>query len=77
MARRFLDDDLMTWEAYASSGDYGFARPGRLMLHCLSDPAVRARYLKGIGDRAAVERVVETASLEQFRELLKKSEPLS
>lgn len=46
MTRTFHDDDLLAWEAYASSGEFGYARPARIVFHCRSDPSVRPRYVQ-------------------------------
>lgn len=70
MSREFQDGGLQTWEVYASSGPFGFARPARIVFHCLSDPSLRARVLLRQADRAEAERTVEGAEDEELRSLL-------
>lgn len=77
MARTFVDEGLMTWEAYAASGDYGFADGARIIFHCLSDPGLRARVVRQQGTPADAERVVADAPTEALRELFADSEPLA
>ncbi len=76
MARTFLDGDLLTWEAYATSGDFGYAYTSRIVLHCLSEPARRARSVDDVGDKAAAERLVADASSDDLLALLDRSHPL-
>lgn len=75
MSRTFIDADLLTWEAYATSGHYGYAEPARIVFHCLTDPSVRARTV-GVDDEAAAERIVADADLAELRSLFQHSEPL-
>ncbi len=75
MSRTFVDDDLLTWEAYATSGDYGYAEPARIAFHCLTDPHVRARTVRVPGE-AEAERLVADADPAELRALFQKAEPL-
>jgi hypothetical protein len=77
MSRVFVDDNLLTWEAYASGGNFGLARDPRIIFHCVSDPQRRARYvvLDGAGEADAEEAVLE-APEERLKEMLGRSEEL-
>ncbi|MGH7483051.1 MAG: hypothetical protein ACRELV_12925 [Longimicrobiales bacterium] len=77
MSRTFLDDGLMQWEAFASTGDYGFPARSRLVFLCLSDPGRRARYVSHAGDKADTERVLQDASPAELAELLRNARELS
>jgi hypothetical protein len=77
MSRTLLDDDLLTWEVYATSGDYGFAdRDSRIVFHCLTDPRRRARSVRIAGPQAEAERTVEDGGDVELMELLGKASPL-
>lgn len=58
MARTILDGDLRRWEAYATTGEYGFPDRARVVFRCLSDPGVRARAVTLDGDKSDAEEVV-------------------
>lgn len=74
MSRVFVDDDLLTWEAYASGGNFGLAEDPRIIFHCLSDPQRRARFVvhEG-GDEADAEEVVHDVPEERLKEMLQGS----
>ena len=74
MARSFQDDDLITWEAFASSGRFGYARNAHLVFNCLSDLSRRALVIQRTGDRAEVEREVLNMPEEKLRELLQQAQ---
>lgn len=76
MARMIQDQDLLLWEAYASAGDFGFPEGSRLIFHCLSDPARRARELEREGDLSDVAGEVRTLSDSELLALLEQTEPL-
>ena len=70
MSRTFTDDSLLTWEAYASGGPLGLARPAKIVFQCLSDPDRRARYVQQDMDNATAERIVHELPVKQLREML-------
>ena len=76
MSRVFVDDNLLTWEAYASGGKFGLPERPRIVFHCLSDPAVRARFVVHPGDEANAEEVVHEVPEERLKELLRESQEL-
>jgi len=73
MSRIFSDRDLLSWEVFASGGDFGLPERPKVIFHCLSDPDRRARYVVHDGDNADAEREVHEMSEEQLRELLSRS----
>lgn len=76
MKRTLLDDDLRAWEAYSSGGKFGLAADAKIVFHCLSDPAERARSVETEmeeDDAAARLRSVDEAGL---REMFLRAEPL-
>lgn len=76
MSRTILDDDLNTWEVYATSGDFGFADPARIVFRCLSDPGERARSVESGEDSSETEAFVAERTDEELRELLGEAEPV-
>ncbi|MGH7476872.1 MAG: hypothetical protein ACRELD_11320 [Longimicrobiales bacterium] len=70
MARTFLDHDLQTWEVYASSGDFGYADPARLVFNCLTSRGQRPRYIRWDGGQTDAARQAATAAPEQLSALL-------
>jgi hypothetical protein len=76
MSVTFTDDDLVAWEAYASSGDFGLAITPRVIFNCLSDPSVRARFVKLRGDEADAEAQLHDFDEERLRQMLRDSEEI-
>ena len=76
MSVTFTDDDLLTWEAYATGGDYGLAINPKVVFHCLSDPLRRPRYLEFTGDEADAEGLVSDTDQTQLKAMLKESAEL-
>jgi hypothetical protein len=76
MSRTFTDENLLTWEAYASSGRFGLAEHPSIVFNCLSDTTVRPRHVEIPGDEADAEALVHDADEEQLRDLLRRSQPL-
>lgn len=76
MSRVFTDDDLLTWEAYASGGDFGMPTDPKIIFNCLSKPGSRARYVVHSGDQARAEEVVHEASPDELRTLLRQTREL-
>jgi hypothetical protein len=76
MSHTFTDENLLTWEAYASSGNFGLAVRPRIVFNCLSDPSRPPRYVERPGDEADAEEQVHEMSEQQLRGLLGQSELL-
>ena len=69
MGRMIQDDDFRTWEAFATTGDYGFPRPARIVFRCRDDPAERSRVVTIEGDKSDAEarlRSLEDGELEEM-----------
>ena len=76
MSHTFTDENLLTWEAYASSGNFGLATRPRIVFNCVSDPSTPPRYLERPGDEADAEEQVAELDEKQLRQMLKDSHPL-
>ncbi len=76
MSRTFVDPDLLMWEAYASTGDFGLPLHPRIIFHCLSAPELRARFVVHGHDEADTAEAVSEMPDERLLELLRHSEEL-
>lgn len=70
MPRMILDGALQQWEAFATTGRYGFPDPARVIFRCVSDPEIRARAVDIEGDKSDAEKTVETFDDGELREML-------
>ena len=78
MARVFLDDDLLEWEAYVSGGQPDTERTARIYFHCLSERDRRPRFTPHqSGDVAATQRALLSMPDAELVALLKVADPLS
>jgi hypothetical protein len=76
MSITFTDDDLHSWEAFASGGDFGLAIHPRVVFNCLSDPHRRPRFVEVPGDEADAENLVHEGGIDQLRAMLKDSQEI-
>lgn len=76
MSREFQDRDFRTWEAYPSPGQPAASDRTRLIFYCLTDPALRARYLDHPGDPSEAEEFLSSQSEAALTELLEESAEL-
>ena len=76
MSRVFTDENLLTWEVYASGGKYGLPDRPKVIFQCLSDPDRRARFVVLQGDEADAEEWVHEAPEDRLRETLGTSREL-
>ena len=76
MSRVFTDQNLLTWEAYASGGKFGLPERPKIVFNCLSLQDQRARYVVFEGDEADAEEAVAEWPDARLRELLSSSREL-
>ena len=76
MSRTFTDEGLMTWEAYASSGEWGLPDQPAVVFNPLSDTTLRPRYVELSGDEADAEELVLRSDESKLRELLRQAKPI-
>ena len=76
MARTIVDAGLKSWEAFASTGPYGYADHSCVVFHCTTDPTERPRSVAIPGDKSDAEALVATSPPAGLRELLESAEPL-
>ncbi len=76
MTRTIQDQDLLLWEAYASTGDYGYPQQAKIVFHCLTNPALRARVVEQEGDKSDVESQLVTLPESELLGLLAETKEL-
>jgi hypothetical protein len=77
MARTILDDELNSWEAFASTGRYGYAERAQIVFQCTSDPWERPRACTVSGDKSEAEALVAGESTQRLGAMLKEAQPLA
>jgi hypothetical protein len=70
MSRTFLDDELRVWEVYPSGSRRGFAEKPAVIFLCISDRALRARFVDVDGDSADAERATTTLPDQKLKDML-------
>jgi hypothetical protein len=76
MSRQFIDDDLILWEVYSSTGQYSLPGAGRLVFLCVTDRERRPRSVRYAGDLVDSAAAVERLPDEELRTLLAASQAL-
>jgi hypothetical protein len=76
MSRVFQDENFITWEAFASSGKFGFPDGPQVVFNCLTDRSVRPRAVRMAGDEADAQRKLENANDSDLLELFRRAETL-
>lgn len=76
MSRTFSDDELQTWEVFATGGRFGLAVRAKVVFQCMSDPARPPRVMEVDGDEADAEALVHDSQEDRLRQLLRESKIL-
>ena len=76
MSRVFTDEGLLTWEVYASGGNFGLPTRPKVVFNCLSEMSRRARYVVVQGTEADAEEMVHESADERLRDMLRASKEL-
>jgi hypothetical protein len=76
MTKSVVDDDLQRWEAFASTGPYGYSDRSVVVFRCSSNPDERPRAYPITGDKSDAEARVENANRVELLEMLAGAEPL-
>ncbi|MBX6362228.1 MAG: hypothetical protein IRZ00_00040 [Gemmatimonadetes bacterium] len=77
MSRTFQDENFYLWEAFASTGAFGFPDGPNVVFNCLTDRQLRPRYVEMPGSEPEAERALNSLSERELQELLEKARPLS
>jgi hypothetical protein len=74
MARTFMDEDFLTWEAYVSGGQPDSPEAARIFFLCLDARTNPARFVEHESRSvAAAERDLLNVTDEELREMLARS----
>jgi hypothetical protein len=74
MARTFVDEDFLTWEAYVSGGQPDSPEAARIFFLCLDARTTPARFVEHESRSvAAAERDLLNVTDEDLREMLARS----
>jgi hypothetical protein len=74
MARTFVDEDFLTWEAYVSGGQPDSPEAARIFFLCLDARTTPARFVEHQSRSvAAAERDLLNVTDEDLREMLARS----
>jgi hypothetical protein len=76
MSRVFQDENFIEWEAFASSGKFGFPDGPLVVFNCLTDRTMRPRVVRMAGDEADAQRKLENANEGDLLELFRRAETL-
>jgi hypothetical protein len=76
MARTFQDDNFLIWEAFASSGAFGYPDAPHVVFNCLSNRTIRPRYVQLEGQEPEAQRRVQTVSEDELAGLFRSARPL-
>ena len=76
MAKQVVDGELKSWEAFASTGPYGYSDQSVIVFRCTSDPSERPRAFALPGDKSDAETRVATASRGELLDMLAGAQPL-
>ncbi len=76
MARTFQDENFLIWEAYASSGAFGYPDAPHVVFNCLSNRTIRPRYVQLEGLEPEAQRRVQTGSEDELAGLFRRARPL-
>lgn len=77
LSRKFMDEGMITWEAYVSGGQPNTAAAARIYFVCMEDVFERPRWVRH-DSRSVAEATRELASMTDadLVQLLQQSEPL-
>jgi hypothetical protein len=76
MSRIFSDENLLSWEAYASGGRFGLPENPKIVFHCLSNPDRIARFVDFDGDNASAQGAVQELDEDELRDMLREASEL-
>lgn len=77
MLRTFQDSDLLDWEVYTSGGPHGFSDDVNIVFHCLTNRALRSRYLRTDDDAADAQRTIAEATSAELLGMLERAREIA
>ena len=76
MSQTFTDENLQTWEAFASGGRFGLSIRPKVIFHCVSDTSAAPRFVEVQGDEADAEELIHESQVDRLRQMLAQSKEL-
>ena len=76
MSQTFTDENLQTWEAFASGGRFGLSIRPKVIFHCVSDRSRPPRFVEVQGDEADAEELIHDSQVDRLRQMLAQSREL-
>ncbi len=76
MSRTFQDENFLVWEAFASTGDFGYPEAPQVVFNCLSNKTIRPRYVKLEGWEPEAQRTLQSVSNDELLKLFQTARPL-
>ena len=76
MSRTFQDENFLVWEAFASTGDFGYPEAPQVVFNCLSNKTIRPRYVKLEGWEPEAQRRIQSVSDDELLKLFQTARPL-
>ncbi|HET9985526.1 MAG TPA: hypothetical protein VFQ38_18130 [Longimicrobiales bacterium] len=77
MSRTFQDENFYLWEAFPSTGAFGYPDGPSVVFNCLTNRMLRPRYVEMPGSEPEAERALNGLSEPELLELLRKARPLA
>lgn len=77
MSRTFLDENLLSWEAFASTGAFGYPEGPRVVFQCLTNRTIRPRYVELEGEENNAQRLLEQIPADELVALFQTARPVS
>jgi len=76
MSRTFQDENFLVWEAFASSGAFGYPEAPQVVFNCLSNKTIRPRCLQMEGWEPEAQREIQSVSDDELLRLFQTARPL-
>lgn len=76
MSKTFQDENFLVWEAFPSSGPFGFADDVKIVFHCVTDRRIRPRDVKTGEDAADAARIIQKADPAELLEMFRQSQEM-
>ena len=76
MSKTFVDKNLLVWEAYPSTGAFGYPENPKIVFNCLTNRMMRPRLVEFEGDEAGAEAAISRSSSQELLQLFETAKDL-
>ncbi len=76
MARTFQDQNFLIWEAFPSTGPFGYPDAAYIVFNCLSNKTIRPRYIELKAAEPAAQKELQTIGDAALLKLFETARPL-